>query len=230
MLRIPKHGRATAVITQHYGLLFAVTMNSPIHLYNQNQYSREELIGDIAERVDPVDLTTIIGAYEMASSVHEFQVRNDSTPYFWHISRVARIVIRELEYFNGDVIAASLLHDVLEDSDIITAEVIKYNFNAYISYIVEVLTKNIHLLGVQREQSDQEYIERLRFASVDCKIVKFAERLDNYRCLEFGVKRNPFQYIEETERDYYPMADGENHPLLDRIIEEMDRIKRKLYS
>lgn len=205
-------------------------MKSHIPLYNQTLYSRDELIRDIAQRVDPVDLTTVLGAFEMASSVHEFQVRNDSTPYFWHISRVARIVIRELEYYNGDVISASLLHDVLEDSEIITAEVIKYNFNAYISYIVEVLTKNIHLLGVQREQSDHEYIERLRFASVDCKIVKFAERLDNYRCLEFGVKRNPFQYIEETERDYYPMAETDDHPMLRRIMEEMDRIKRKLFS
>ncbi|MBN1448613.1 MAG: bifunctional (p)ppGpp synthetase/guanosine-3',5'-bis(diphosphate) 3'-pyrophosphohydrolase [Bacteroidetes bacterium] len=205
-------------------------MNSPIPLYNRIQYGRDDLIRDIAERVDPVDLTTIIGAYEMASSVHEFQVRNDSTPYFWHISRVARIVVQELEYYNGDVISASLLHDVLEDSDIITAEVIKYNFNAYISYIVEVLTKKIHLFGVQREQSDQEYIERLRFASVDCKIVKFAERLDNYRCLEYGVKRNPFRYIEETERDYYSMTEIDDHPMLHRMIEEMDRIKRKLYS
>ncbi|MDT8322883.1 MAG: HD domain-containing protein [Bacteroidota bacterium] len=205
-------------------------MNASIPLYNQTRYTREELIRDIAERVDPVDLTTILGAFEMASSVHEYQLRNDSTPYFWHLSRVASIVIRELEYYNGDVISAALLHDVLEDSDIITAEVIKYNFNAYISYIVEVLTKNIHLLGVQRAQEDGEYIERLRFASVDCKIVKFAERLDNYRCLEFGVKRNPFRYIEETERDYYPMAEAEDSDMLRRIVAEMDSIKHKLFT
>ena len=205
-------------------------MDAPLRLYNQTHYTREELIHDIAKRVDPVDLTTVLGAFEMASSVHEYQRRNDSTPYFWHLSRVASIVIRELGYNNGDVISAALLHDVLEDSDIITAEVIKYNFNAYISYIVEVLTKNIHLLGVQREQEDRDYIERMRFASVDCKVVKFAERLDNYRCLEFGVKRNPFQYIGETERDYYPMAQEEENDMLDRIVEEMDSIKRKLFS
>lgn len=205
-------------------------MNSPIPLYNEVTYSREELIRDVTDRLDPVDLTTVLGAYEMASSVHELQLRNDSTPYFWHLSRVARIVVHELEYFNGDVISAALLHDVLEDSDIITAEVLKYNFNAYISYIVEVLTKNIHLLGIQREQEDAQYIERLRFSSIDCKIVKFAERLDNYRCLEFGVKRNPFGYIEVTERDYYPMASDENNGHLQYIVAEMDKIKHKLFS
>lgn len=205
-------------------------MDSPLPLYNQTHFTRQELIDEIAKKVDPVELTTVLGAYEMASSVHEYQMRNDSTPYFWHLTRVARIIVHEFEYLNADVISATLLHDVLEDSEIITAEVLKYNFNAYISYIVEVLTKNIRLMGLQREQEDQEYIERLRYSSIDCKIVKFAERLDNYRCLEFGVKRNPFGYIEVTERDYYPMAREEQNPILDRIVGEMSRIKRKLYS
>ena len=205
-------------------------MDTPFPLYNDERYTKDELVADISAKVDPVGLTTILGAYEMASSVHDYQVRNDGKPYFWHISRVARIIVRELEYLNTDVIAAALLHDVLEDSDIITAEVIKYNFTPYISYIVEVLTKNIRLMGTKRLQEDREYIERLAFSSVDCKIVKFAERLDNYRCLEFGVKRNPFRYIEETDSDYYAMAEVENNPHINRIISEMEKIKRKLYS
>jgi (p)ppGpp synthase/HD superfamily hydrolase len=205
-------------------------LDSPLPLYNQTHYPREELIDAISSQLDPVELTTVLGAYEMASSVHEYQLRNDSTPYFWHLSRVARIIIHDLQYINADVISAALLHDVLEDSDIITADVLKYNFNSYISYIVEVLTKNIRLLGIQQEQENHEYIERMRFSSIDCKIVKFAERLDNYRCLEFGVKRNPFGYIEATERDYYPMARDERNDMLNRIIGEMDRIKLKLFS
>jgi (p)ppGpp synthase/HD superfamily hydrolase len=205
-------------------------MQEALPLYNQTQYTREELIADVNSRVDPVELTTILGAFEMASHVHAFQVRNDGEQYFWHISRVARIIVRELGYLNADVISAALLHDVLEDSDIINAEVIKFNFSPYISYIVEVLTKNIHLTGTLREKEDTEYIERLRFSSLDCKIVKFAERLDNYRCLEFGVKRNPFRYIEETEQHYYPMALQEQNEMLTRIVTEMDMIKRKLFS
>jgi (p)ppGpp synthase/HD superfamily hydrolase len=205
-------------------------MNTPLPLYNEEHYTKDELIADVSARVDPVGLTTVLGAYDMASSVHEFQVRNDGKPYFWHISRVARIVVRELEYLNTDVIAASLLHDVLEDSDIITSEVIAYNFTPYISYIVEVLTKNIRLMGVQRVQEDREYIERLAFASTDCKIVKFAERLDNYRCLEFGVKRNPFRYIDETESDYYAMAEVEHNRYIDAMVREMEQIKRKLFT
>jgi len=205
-------------------------MHASLPLYNQTEYSRDELIADISQHVDPVGLTTILGAYDMSSSVHEFQVRKDGTPYFRHISRVARILIRELDYRNADAISGALLHDVLEDSEIITAEVIKFNFNPYISYIVEVLTKDIRMFGVHRKQLDEEYIDRLRYSSLDCKLIKFAERLDNYRCLEFGVKRNPFRYIDETEQFYFPMAQTENNEMLNRIIDEMSRIKKKLYS
>jgi len=201
-----------------------------IPLYNQTYYTREALIEDIRMEVDPVGLTTVLGAYEMAQHVHEYQMRNDATPYFWHISRVAQIIVKELNYFNSDVIAAAYLHDVLEDSDIITADVIKYNFGAYVAHIVEVLTKNIKLMGILREQEDHQYIERLSFSSLDCKIIKLVERLDNYRCMEFGVKRNPFKYIEETEKYYIPMAQKENNPMLNYIIEAMKPIKGKLFG
>lgn len=172
----------------------------------------------------------VLGAQEMALSVHEGQLRADSTPYFWHISRVARILIQELKYYNAEVISSAFLHDVLEDAEVISAEVLKYNFGAYIAYIVEVLTKNIKLLGIQREQEDQEYIERLRFSSIDCKIVKFAERLDNFRCLEFGVKKNPFMYIDKTESDYFPLAAALNNRMLDYLISEMKKVKGKLLA
>ncbi len=205
-------------------------MASQFPLYNQTVYTKDELCADVTTKLDPVGLTTVLAAYDMATSVHEYQVRTDATPYFWHISRVAKVVVQELEYYNADVIAASLLHDVLEDSEIITAEVIKYNFNSYISYIVEVLTKNFRLMGVLREQEDQEYIERINFASVDCKIVKFAERLDNFRCLEFGVKRNPFRYIEETEMYYFPMAMKEKNDLLNALMQKMNEVKGKLLA
>src|SRR5512145_1023449 len=95
-------------------LQFRITGLYTIPLYNQTFYTREELIEDIRMEVDPVGLTTVLGAYEMAQHVHEYQMRNDATPYFWHISRVAKIIIRELKYFNSDVIAAAYLHDVLE--------------------------------------------------------------------------------------------------------------------
>ena len=61
-----------------------------------------------------------------------------------------------------------------------------------------------------------------------CKVVKFAERLDNFRCMEFGVKSNPFRYIDETEKQYFPMAAAENNRMLDYLVAEMKKIKGKM--
>jgi (p)ppGpp synthase/HD superfamily hydrolase len=205
-------------------------MESTLPLYHLQSYAKDELIADIASEVDPVGLTTVMSAYEVASSVHENQLRHDATPYFWHVSRVARIITRELRYFNADVIAASLLHDVLEETSSISADVLKYNFSAYVAYIVEVLTKNVRLAGELREIEDQQYIERLSFSNIDCKIIKFAVRLDNFRCLDAGAKRNPFRYIEETETLYFPMAFRESNRMLESLVGEMRRVSGRLLA
>jgi len=205
-------------------------MDASLPLYNQIVYSRDELIADFAPETDPAGLTTVLGAFDMASSVHEQQKRLDNTPYFWHISRVAKILVRELRCLNADVLSAALLHDVLEDSAVISADVIKYNFGSYISWMVEILTKNVPLTGTEKEKADLEYIERLNYSGLDCKIVKFAERLDNFRCLEFGVKRNPFEYIDEPEKRYFPMAAGERNKMLNYLVDEMRKVKGKFFA
>ncbi len=199
-----------------------------IILYNKTLYSIEDLLGDIRPHLDPVDVSAISSAYDIAKNVHEFQLRPDATPYFWHISRVARIILRELNYIKRDILCAALLHDVLEDSDILNSDVITYNFGPVVAHMVEVLTKNIKLAGKEKDQEEERYIKCLEGADLETKIIKFSERLDNFRCLEFGVKRNPFAYIEETEKLYYPIAEEENSPLLDTLIDEMKKISRKL--
>lgn len=205
-------------------------MGHSITLYNQTYYSREYLTADLQPHVDPIELNRVLDAYEMASHVHEFQVRYDASLYFWHITRVTSILIRELNFYDPDSLAASLLHDVLEDSDIITRDVITFNFGEHVAHIVEVLTKNISLSGELRAAEEIRYIEQLRDSPIECKIIKFAERLDNFRCLEFGVKRNPFQYIEETEKLYFPIAEQLNDARLNTLVQVMKLIKGKLYA
>src|SRR5436190_14378516 len=90
-----------------------------------------------------IEINQALDAYEMAESVHEGQKRPDGTPYFWHPSRVAKIALTELEIHDITIITAALLHDVLEDSDVITAEILEYNFSPYTSYLVQMLTKDI---------------------------------------------------------------------------------------
>lgn len=173
-------------------------------------------------KCDAIELNRIVCALEMASNVHQFQQRNDGTPYFWHPTRVAKILLVELDIADPDLLAAALLHDVLEDSGILTAEVISYNFGHRVAYIVDTLTKEIGIKdGPLRRRVDSEYLERLRSSSDECKIVKLADRLDNLRCVQFNLKRNPYKYIRETIDYYVPMAEESDNLHLAYLLKEM---------
>ncbi len=174
-----------------------------------------------------IDLNKVLDAYEMAESVHEFQKRPDGTPYFWHPSRVAKIFITELNHFDATIICAALLHDALEDSNVLTPEIIELNFGSYTSYLVQKLTKDIRAEGAMKDWVEKEYVEKLMQASEDARALKLADRLDTYRCLEFNVKRNPIKYIMQTQAHYYPLAQGSQNPHLKYLIKELQKEQNK---
>lgn len=197
-------------------------MIDPQPRYNQSWLSKTELTDLLRPRLDAVDLNRVLSAWDMASNVHQFQERNDGSPYFWHPTRVAKILLSELDIDDADLLSGALLHDVLEDSDILTPEVINYNFGHRVAYIVETLTKEIGIKdGPLRQKVDREYIDRLRRSSDDCKIVKLADRLDNLRCIQFNLKRNPLRYIKETIDYYVPMAAASENLHIAYLLREM---------
>jgi (p)ppGpp synthase/HD superfamily hydrolase len=200
----------------------------PVFKYNETFLSRGELERLLREKnLNAIDINMAIDAYEMAETVHEFQKRPDGTPYFWHPSRVARIIIEELNISDTSMICAAFLHDVLEDSHVLTAEILEYNFGAYTSYLVAMLTKDIKAEGLLREIVEKEYVERLQNASDDAKLLKLCDRLDTFRCLEFNVKKNPIKYVIETTKHYFPLADGSTDKRMHYVLKELQKASNK---
>jgi (p)ppGpp synthase/HD superfamily hydrolase len=196
--------------------------------YNETYLSRDELEKLLRElEVAAVEINKVIDAYDMAESVHEFQKRPDGTPYFWHPSRVAKIVLVELNQTDTNIISAALLHDTLEDSHVLTPEILDLNFGTYTSYLVQQLTKDIKAEGAMKDWVEKEYIAKLMAASEDARMLKLADRLDTYRCLEFNVKRNPIKYIMQTQEHYFPLAHGSSNPRLKYLIKELQKEQNK---
>lgn len=196
-------------------------------MYHLSHLSLSELEQLLRDRIHPVDLNKVISAYEMAESVHEGQLRRDGSPYFFHCTRVCKILIEELGITDPDVLCAALLHDVLEDSDEITKEIIAYNFGDYVAYIVEVLTKDLERQEQEHDAVDLEHVEKLNAASDDCLIIRLAARLDNFRCLQFDLKRHPLRYITETMERYVPLADARSNPHLHYLANELRKEQNK---
>jgi len=196
-------------------------------MYHLTHLTISELEQLLRDTTNPVELNKIVSAYEMAESVHEGQRRRDGSPYFFHSSRVCKILITELGITDSDVLCAALLHDVLEDSDEITRDIIAYNFGEYCAYIVETLTKDLKRQELDHDAVDLEHVERLKHASDDCLIIRLAARLDNFRCLEFDLKRNPLRYINETIERYVPLAEARDNPHLHYLVRELRKEQNK---
>lgn len=196
--------------------------------YSYTTVTKSDLETLLQHRVSIIDMQKIFSAYDMAESVHEYQFRNDGSPYFYHTTRTTKILIDIAEIYDIDVLCAALLHDVLEDSPVLTKEVLEYNFGAYTAYLVEILTKELSAPKDDIHQIEKEYVQRLSESPIDALLIKLAARLDNFRCLQFHLKRNPFHYIQSTEQQFFPLAEQSANIAAKKLVHEL-KIERNKF-
>lgn len=130
----------------------------------------------------------IIEAAMYARHAHEGQKRKYSgIDYIIHPGRVANLVMLYGEKINDGMIAAAWLHDVIEDcrkSDgtQYTYDDITDSFGWYVADIVAALTNPSKyyqkLSRAERKAMDREH---LRLCGHKVKLIKLADRLDNFR-------------------------------------------------
>jgi GTP pyrophosphokinase len=137
---------------------------------------------------------------------HGHQKRASGAPYFSHPLEVAAI-LTELR-LDDATIAAALLHDVIEDTDVTRAE-IDQKFGKEIGALVEGLTKIKKLDLVTRKAEQAENFRKLLVAiSSDIRVllIKLADRLHNMRTLEYVKPESRRRVSEETLEIYAPLA------------------------
>lgn len=195
--------------------------------YNQTTLTRIELEESLVQHCNPMELNKVMSAFELSESVHEGQIRGDGSVYFYHCARVCKILLHEMGITDVDVLSAALLHDVIEDSPTLTPSVLEYNFGTYVAYIVEILSKDLERREVEPDEVDREHIELLKQSSSDCLLIKLAARLDNFRCLEFNLKRNPHRYIQETEELYIPLTENSIISHIEYLVVELKKERNK---
>ena len=130
------------------------------------------------------DLEIIRKAWVFCVRQHEGQKRASGEPYIIHPLEVGQ-VLAELK-MDSTAIAAGLLHDAVEDTNITTDEIEK-QFGDQVAHIVEGVTKLDKIKFANREDHQAENIRKMLLAMVtDVRVViiKLADRLHNMRTLE----------------------------------------------
>ena len=146
-------------------------------------------------------------ACHFAEKAHAGQVRKSGEPYIVHPTYVASILTELM--IDPPTIAASFLHDTVEDCEGVTLQSIQTEFGDEVAQLVDGVTKLSKLDFADREEQQAESLRNMILAmSKDIRVVliKLADRLHNMRTLRFKPVDRQIAIARETLDIYAPLA------------------------
>ncbi len=137
------------------------------------------------------DTRLIRETYEFARHHHAHQVRKSGEEFILHPLGVAHI-LADLQ-MDEVTLAAALLHDVVEDTEI-TLDDVRQRFGSEIAEIIDGVTKLDRLAFRNREEMQAENFRKMFVAmarDIRVVIIKLADRLDNMRTIGHLSEEGP---------------------------------------
>ncbi|NNG15963.1 MAG: bifunctional (p)ppGpp synthetase/guanosine-3',5'-bis(diphosphate) 3'-pyrophosphohydrolase [Gemmatimonadales bacterium] len=160
----------------------------------------------LQRHADRLDRDLIQRAWDFSASAHRGQKRMSGEDFISHSIAVAMILADQL--LDSTSIAAALLHDVVEDSNVRLDDLAE-DFGPEVAAIVDGLTKISHLtFRSSTEEQVENYRKLLLSIAKDARviIIKLADRLHNMRTLEFLSPEQQERIATETREIYAPLA------------------------
>ncbi len=152
------------------------------------------------------DYSLVKKAFELCVNAHQGQKRISHEDYYYHPYNVAKIVVSL--GMDTQSVVASLLHDVVEDTDI-TIEEISEQFGKEVALLVDGVTKIGRLNFSTKEQQQAESLRKMLIAmgqDIRVIIIKLADRLHNMRTIDAMTPQKQRDKSVETLEIYAPIA------------------------
>ncbi len=152
------------------------------------------------------DTGVVERAHAMAARAHDGQTRKTGAPYITHPLAVARMLA---DYgLDEATIAAALLHDTVEDTEL-SLEDIRSEFGNEIAQLIDGVTKLDRVRYSNREQQQAASIRKMVVAmaqDVRVLLVKLFDRLHNMRTVTALRPEKQVRVARETLDVYAPLA------------------------
>lgn len=166
----------------------------------------KELQDELQAYLEPEFIEKCRKAYQIAEQAHHGQMRRSGEPYISHPVAAAIILAKmRLDY---QTIMATLLHDVVEDTTLTHAELIKH-FGDEVGALVDGVTKLTKIKFESKAEAQAENFRKMVLAMVkDIRviIVKLADRLHNMQTLGVMPRAKKERIAIETLEIYAPIA------------------------
>jgi len=152
------------------------------------------------------DRELLVRAHGVAELAHKGQFRLSGEPYIEHPLSVAGI-LADLR-LDADTLAAALLHDTVEDTEV-TLDRVRAEFGEHVARLVNGVTKlgKIHMRS--REEVQAENIRKMLVAMAEdirVVLIKLGDRLHNMRTVDVLPVERRQRIARETLDIYAPLA------------------------
>ncbi len=178
----------------------------------------------LKQYLKPPDIAQVWEGYRFAFKAHDGVIRKTGEPYITHPVSVA-CILAEL-HMDVPTILAALLHDVVEDTPVTTAEINEI-FGQQVADLVDGLTKLDKIEFQNASEAQAENFRKMLLAmSQDVRVilVKLADRLHNMQTLEAMKPEKQKRIAKETLDIYAPIA---NRLGLNAIYQELEDLSFK---
>ncbi len=178
--------------------------------HNNNNYPADfqEIIENLYPASEPADDTVLFiwDAYCFSKDAHAGQMRHSGKPYFTHCSSVG--VTLSKWKMDSNTIAAGLLHDVIEDTEISREDIVR-KFGKEVTDLVDGVS---NLSGIKfssrMERQAENFMKMFLSVAKDLRviIIKFADRLHNMNTIKHLPLIKQRRIAIETRDVYAPLA------------------------
>ena len=148
----------------------------------------------------------IQGAFATAQKAHQGQVRKSGDPYITHPVAVTQILA---DYgLDAPTLAAALLHDTVEDTDV-TLHQVEKEFGPEVARLIDGVTKLDRIQYSSPQEAQAATIRKMVVAmaqDVRVLLIKLADRLHNIRTVSALRLEKQQRVARETLDVYVPLA------------------------
>jgi guanosine-3',5'-bis(diphosphate) 3'-pyrophosphohydrolase len=166
----------------------------------------DDILDKVAPRLGEKDIAFLRKAYIYAARAHKGQLRRSGEPYLSHPLEVANILADM--GLDRTALAAGLLHDVLEDTEL-TEDELRDAFGKDVAALVEGVTKIGRVQGAPPETRQAESLRKIILAMTDDPrviFIKLADRIHNLKTLGPLDAEKRRAIARETLDIYAPIA------------------------